>query len=824
MKSSDTVSLIHGKVVHALNRRIRIVSPVLLKDPERACVLEIMLQKRDGIEKVRSVPDIASLVIYFDPDTLPKASLLTLLDALLANLGKRKSATTGSNNQPLIPVQDDNSLTEQEFNLTIDGMTCVSCALLIEMLLKRDPRISKANVNYASETASVTGRISKETLWRLIDNIGYKAHSLDNLAQRQNLIVREKQRLSDAKRRAVFAAVLSFPVMIIGMAAPTSRYWHWAQHLLAAPIVLWAGRPFFEKALKLARQRATNMDSLIALGVGSSYGYSVASLLRGKRGLYFDSATGIITFVLIGRYLEEKAKGKAHEAIRTLVNLQPQTATVLHENKETTVNVEDLLIGDILLVRPGEKIPTDGIVIEGISTVDESMVTGESLPVIKEAGQRLVGGCINAQGALKMRVTSIGADTFLANIIHMVDQAQSSKLPIQKTVDRISAVFVPAVITLSLFTFLTWLSVGAGFATAFSNAIAVLLIACPCSLGLATPMAIMVGTGQSAKRGVYIRNGASLETASKLTTIVFDKTGTITEGKPRVTDFMVASEVDEARVLALVAAAEVGSEHFLAKSIVAYAQDRKVCSIEAAEFNAIPGHGICARVDGCDVLVGNRVWLEQSGVDVNTFVPRAITLAEQGKTPVYVGVDGKLSALIGIADQPRANAGKAIERLRKLGIKPLMVSGDTEQTAHYVAGLVGIDTVIAHAKPERKLDIIRELQAQGHNVGMIGDGINDAPALAAADVSFAIGTGTDVAIETADLTLVSGDISKIADVMELSGATLSIIKQNLFWALGYNTVAIPVAALGKLNPMIASAAMALSSISVVVNSLRLQRK
>ncbi len=566
------------------------------------------------------------------------------------------------------------------------------------------------------------------------------------------------------------------------------------------------------------------MDSLIALGVGSSYGYSVASLLAGKGGLYFDSATGIITFVLIGRYLEEKAKGKAHEAIRSLVNLQPQHATVLQGSNEVTVNVEDVLIGDILLVRPGEKIPTDGIVIEGISTVDESMVTGESIPVIKEPGHRLVGGCINANGALKMRVTAVGADTFLANIIHMVDQAQSSKLPIQKTVDRISSVFVPSVMAVSALTFLSWLAVGAGFRTALSNAIAVLLIACPCSLGLATPMAIMVGTGQSARRGVYIRNGASLEMASKLTTIVFDKTGTITEGKPRVTDFISISGEDEERILALAAAAENGSEHFLAKSVVAYALDRNVSPAEADEFNNVPGHGITARVDGCEVLVGNRAWLEQSGVDVNAFVQRALTLAEQGKTPVYVGVDGKMSALFGIADRPRANAGKAIERLRRLGIKPMIVTGDTEQTARYIAMQVGIDAVIAHAKPERKLEIIRELQAQGNKVGMIGDGINDAPALAAADVSFAIGTGTDVAIETADLTLVSGDISKIADVMELSGATLSIIKQNLFWALGYNTIAIPVAALGKLNPMIASAAMALSSISVVLNSLRLQRK
>jgi len=823
MNTSHTGSLNHGEVVHALNRRVRIISPILLKDPERACVLEIMLQKRDGIEKVSTVPEIASLVIHFNPTKLPKAKLFTLLDALLGNLGNRKP-TYPSNASQLALTDDDLSLAEQEFNLTVDGMTCVSCALLIEMLLKRDPRISSASVNFASETASVTGRVHKETLCMLIDKMGYKAHSLDSLAQRQVMIVREKKRMVDAKRRAILSAVLSLPVMMIGMAAPASRVWHWAQHLLATPIVLWAGWPFFEKAIKLAKQRAANMDSLIALGVGSSYGYSVVSLLASKRGLYFDSATGIITFVLIGRYLEEKAKGKAHEAIRSLVNLQPQNATVLHGSKEVTVNVEELLIGDILLVRPGEKIPTDGIVIEGISTVDESMVTGESIPVVKEAGHRLVGGCINANGALKMRVTAVGADTFLANIIHMVDQAQSSKLPIQKTVDRISSVFVPSVIAVSTLTFLSWLAVGTGFRTAFSNAIAVLLIACPCSLGLATPMAIMVGTGQSARRGVYIRNGASLELASKLTTIVFDKTGTITEGKPRVTDFINVSEASDERVLALAAAAENGSEHFLAKTIVAYAVDRNVSPAEAEEFNNIPGHGITARVDGCEVLVGNRAWLEQSGVDVNAFAQRALTLAEQGKTPVYIGVDGKMSALFGIADRPRANAGKAVERLRRLGIKPMIVTGDTEQTARYVAAQVGIDAVIAHAKPERKLEIVRELQAQGNKVGMIGDGINDAPALAAADVSFAIGTGTDVAIETADLTLVSGDINKIADVMELSGATLSIIKQNLFWALGYNTVAIPVAALGKLNPMIASAAMALSSISVVLNSLRLQRK
>ncbi|MGZ4999989.1 MAG: copper-translocating P-type ATPase, partial [Methylomonas sp.] len=590
------------------------------------------------------------------------------------------------------------------------------------------------------------------------------------------------------------------------------------------PVVFWAGKPFFVKAFKLARHGATNMDSLITLGVGASYLYSLFSLLAGRRILYFDSAAGIIAFVLIGRYLEEKAKGKALEAIRKLVDLQPQHATVLRDDREVFVMLEQVAVGDILLVRPGEKIPTDGVVLEGLSTVDESMVTGESLPVIKEVGHKVVGGCINANGVLKMRVTAIGGDTVLANIIHMVDQAQSAKLPIQKTVDRISSVFVPSVMAVSALTFGGWMLAGASARTAISNAIAVLLIACPCSLGLATPMAIMVSTGQSAKRGIYIHNGNSLETASKLTTIIFDKTGTITEGKPQVTDFIVAAGRNEAHLLALAAAAEFDSEHFLARTIVAYAKSRGIEPGKVEAFENIPGHGIRARVDGLEVLIGNGGWLEEAGIHVKSLSKRAALLALQGKTPVFIAVDGKAAGLFGIADQSRANAVHAIQRLRRLGVVPMMVTGDTEQTARHVAEQVGIGTVIAHANPEKKLEIVRQLQAEGARVGMIGDGINDAPALAAADVSFAIGTGTDVAIETADLTLVSGDIGKVADVMELSDATLRIIKQNLFWALGYNTVAIPVAAMGKLNPMIASAVMAMSSISVVLNSLRLQRK
>jgi Cu+-exporting ATPase len=819
-----TGSLTHGEVVHAIRRRVRVVSPVLHKDPERAYILEILLQKREGVKKVRVVPDIASIAIHFEPRKLPKANLLILLDTLLGNLGRRRSGDFLKAPVQSSPAAMDVGLPEQEFNLAIDGMTCASCALLIETMLLRDARIESASVNFATEMATVRGHIDREALFALIDNTGYRAHALDTLVQRKILVERERRRLTEARRRALWAGALSLPLMTIGMVLPMSTISHWAQHLLAVPVVFWAGRPFFEKAIKLARQGAANMDSLIALGVGSSYGYSVASLVVGRRRLYFDAASGIISFVLLGRYLEEKAKGKAHEAIRTLVDLQPQNATVLRDGVEITVEVDRVMVGETVLVRPGEKIPTDGVVVEGLSSVDESMVTGESMPVVKEPGHRLVGGCINGNGVLKVQVTAVGTDTVLANIIRMVDQAQSSNLPIQKTVDRISSVFVPAVIGISSVTFLGWLGAGVQFRTALSNAIAVLLIACPCSLGLATPMAIMVGTGQAARRGVYIRNGESLETATRLTTIAFDKTGTITEGKPKVTDFIAASKTREAQILAVAAAAENGSEHFLARTIVAYALERGIRPVEAAEFTSIPGRGIRARVDGRDVLIGNRAWLEESGVHLKSVAQNAANLAEQGKTPVYVGFDGEAAALFGIADQPRAGAREAIERLHRLGVKTLMVTGDTEQTARYVAAQVGIDAVVAHARPERKLEIVRELQAQGGKVGMIGDGINDAPALAAADVSFAIGTGTDVAMETADLTLVNGDISKVADVMELSGATLRVIKQNLFWALGYNTLAIPVAALGKLNPMIASGAMALSSISVVLNSLRLQRR
>lgn len=810
----------HCRLVHALSRRVRILAPAMAKDPERAYILEILLRKRKEILKVRVTPEIGSIVVYFDPQRLPQDRLLILLDTVIGNLGQRPAGSASARGAALV----DPNQPEQAFNLSVDGMTCASCALLVEMLLRRDPRVSQANVNYATETAVLRGRLSKDQACEAIAGMGYRARAMDTLSQRKLAIERERARLATARRRAVWANLLSFPAVAIAMAMPQARWLHWLEFALTLPVVFWAGKPFFDKAIALAKHRSANMDSLVALGVGAAYAYSVGALLRRKHELYFEAAAGIVSFVLLGRYLEERARGKAHEAIRRLIDLQPQTATLIRDGQEFVVNIDDVAVGDIMLVRPGEKIPTDGEVVDGLSTVDESMVTGESLPAVREAGHKVIGGCANGGGALRVRVTAVGADTVLAGIVHLVDQAQASKLPIQKLVDQVSAVFVPAVMTLSGLTFAGWLLVGAPATRAFANAVAVLLIACPCALGLATPAAIMVGTGQAARRGVFIRNGESLELASKLTVVAFDKTGTITEGKPYVTDLLNVSDLADEKIVALAAAAELNSEHFLGKAIVARARELTLSLPKAEDFASLTGRGIRAKVGETRLSLGNRVWFEEEGVDLAVLAPQADAWAAQGKTPIFMSVDGKAAALFGVADQPRANAAQAIDRLHKLGVKTLMITGDAKAAAHYIAARVGIDRVEAQARPERKLEVIRELQARGEKVGMIGDGVNDAPALAAADVGFAMGAGTDVAIETADMTLVQGDIAKAAEAMALSSDTLRIVKQNLFWAFGYNVVAIPFAAMGKLSPMIASGAMALSSVSVVLNSLRLQRK
>ncbi|MCX7066994.1 MAG: heavy metal translocating P-type ATPase [Methylococcales bacterium] len=813
----QTFTPTHYKLAHQLTRRVRIISPVLKNDAERGTIFEIILKKRLEIKKVRSVIALGCVIIEFDPVGLPKQNLFILLDAVLGNIGQRKTEAQTASKKVF-----DGKV--QEIDLAVEGMSCASCALLIEMVLQRDPRVKQANVNFGTSTLTVYGWLSKADVDEKVSSLGYKTFAMDTLSQRKKLIEKEHQRISLAKRRFVWASMLSFPVVAVGMTMPSSRWLHWMQFVLTTPVVFWAGRSFFIKAWRLAKQGTANMDSLIALGVGSAYGYSLPSLLTHRGHLYFEAGAAIISFVLLGRFLEERAKGKAGEAIRQLVGLQPQTATRLVDEQETIVDIDDIVIDDVLLVRPGEKIPTDGVVIQGVSTVDESMVTGESIPVIKNVGNKVIGGCVNGSGVLRIRATAVGMDTVLAGIVHMVDQAQSTKLPIQKQVDKISAVFVPAVMLLSAATMVGWLLAGASFSFAFGSAITVLLIACPCALGLATPAAIMVGAGQAAREGIYIRNGESLETAAKLNVIVFDKTGTITEGKPKVTDLVKLSRLSEGKIILLAASAENNSEHFLGKAIVAYSKEHGLTLQTCSHFYSATGRGIEAEVDGKKLLLGNQDWLDEQQVAIDDLLIAASYFSEQGKTPVFMAVNGKAAAVFGIADKPRPQAIHAIKHLQKLGIQTLMVTGDTLKTANYIAANVGINTVIANAKPEQKLAIIQQFQAEGKKVGMIGDGINDAPALAAANVGFAIGTGTDIAIESADMTLVQGDIGKVASAIQLSTDTINIIKQNLFWAFAYNVIAIPVAAFGRLNPMIASGAMALSSVSVIVNSLRLNKK
>ncbi|WP_347989390.1 heavy metal translocating P-type ATPase [Methylomonas sp. AM2-LC] len=801
---------------HQLNNRIRIISPVLANDRERGYIFEILLKKRPEITRVNSVFAIGSVTIEFDSRRLPKKNLLILLDAVLGNIGQKQHTITSQ-------LKKEFNGPLQEVDLAVEGMSCASCALLIEMVLNRDARVKTVSVNFATETLSVRGQLSKLEVIEKIESLGYSALLIDTLSQRKKLIEKECNRIDAARRRFVWAGLLTVPVVALVMSMSPSPWMHWLQFILTSQVVFGTGKPFFDKAYRLSKQRTANMDTLIALGVGSAYAYSLPALFRRRGHVYFEAASTIIALVLLGRYLEERAKGQAGEAIRKLVDLQPQMANLLKNGVEQIVDVDEVQVDDLLLVRPGEKIPTDGVVVYGLSTVDEAMVTGESMPVVKSIGQTVIGGCVNGSGVLHIKVTATGMNTVLAGIVHMVDQAQSAKLPIQKQVDKISAVFVPAVMGVSAVTLVGWLLVGVPFAFAFGNAITVLLIACPCALGLATPAAIMVGTGQAAKKGVYVRNGESLEVASKLNAMVFDKTGTITEGKPKVSDIFNLSSMTEAEIILLAASAEYNSEHFLGRAIVAHAREAEINLVESAYFYSETGSGIRASVSEHIILLGNQSWLKSQKVRVSALSVQADVFAEQGKTAVYMAIDGQEAAVFAIADNQRPESAAAITRLHQLGIKTMMVTGDTEKTAYYIAKRVGITDVIANVKPNEKLEIIRQLQTEGYLVGMIGDGINDAPALAAADVGFAIGSGTDIAIESADLTLVQGDISKVTETIELSTFTLRVIKQNLFWAFGYNTIAIPVAALGKLNPMIAAAAMALSSVSVIVNSLRLSK-
>ena len=736
----------------------------------------------------------------------------------------------------------------------VEGMSCASCVNKVQKALSGVEGVLSATVNFAAEQATVEflpGILNSNRIKETVENLGYVVPEILN---GENLVEREKRGRDQALRtlQIKFFTGLSLVIPLLILAQwqnlglsrilPLSSQTNFIlQLLLQIPIQFWVGRQFFEGAWKALKHKTSDMNTLIAVGTGAAFIYSVlvtfVPSLFTAEGLaaevYFDTAGVIIVLILLGRFLEMRAKGQTSEAIKKLIGLQPKTARILkNDGEETEIPVEDVAIGNLVIVRPGEKIPVDGIVRNGVSSVDESMVTGESIPVVKHPGDEVIGVTINKTGSFTFEATKIGKDTMLSQIISMIQDAQGSKPPIARLADVISSYFVPVVIVIALITFGVWLTFGPEPALTYAllNFVAVMIIACPCALGLATPTSIMVGTGKGAENGVLIRGGEALETAHKLHTIVLDKTGTITLGEPSVTDIVTHNGFNAEKLLSLAASAEKGSEHPLGEAIVNEALRKEIKLVTLKNFNAIPGHGISAEIDQKEILLGNRKLMDIKNISLGSLEDRATELALQGKTPMYIAESSKLVGIIAVADTVKKSSPAAIKALQKLGLEVVMLTGDNRRTAEAIARTVGVDRVVAEVLPDEKAAEIIKLQEEGKIVGMVGDGINDAPALVQANVGIAIGTGTDIAMESSDITLISGELDGVVTAIALSKATIRNIKQNLFWAFAYNTVLIPVAAgvlfpfFGiLLNPMFAAAAMGLSSVTVVTNALRLRR-
>jgi len=724
-----------------------------------------------------------------------------------------------------------------EITLDLIGMTCVNCAQTIESTLRSVDGVVSAGVNFAAEKAIIRYNPEVTTVARLkkaVAGAGYQAVSDDELTRDSEREAREHQSRK-LKLLLIFSFSLAIPTFILSMATPFRETVNNLVLLaLASPVQFFVGWQFYLGTYKALRNRRANMDTLIALGTSAAYIYSLLVIISPGTfdgDVYFDTAALIISIILLGRYLEARAKGRTSQAIKKLIGLQAKTANILVDGREVEVPVEEVEADHIVVIRPGEKIPADGIVVEGVSAVDESMLTGEPMPVDKKEGDLVVGGTINKNGFLKFRATKVGKDTALAQIIRLVEQAQGSKAPIQRLADSVSGVFVPVVIGIAVLTFLIWYFVGGEpFAFALTAFISVMVIACPCALGLATPTAIMVGTGKGAQNGILIKTAEALEQVHRIKTIVFDKTGTITRGKPAVTDTVALNGFDESEILRLAAIAEKGSEHPLGEAIVEAVREGHQELADPESFESLSGRGVLARIEGKEVLLGNRGLMGESGVDSLPFEEKIQELEEDGKTVMLMSVDRRLAGLIAVADTVKANSAEAIEQLHQMGIETVMITGDNRRTAQAIAQSVGINKVLAEVLPEDKAEEVRQLQASGQVVAMVGDGINDAPALAQADIGMALGSGTDVAMETGDIVLVKDDLRDVVEAIRLSRYTIGKIKQNLFWAFFYNTTGIPIAAgilypaLGLLlNPVIAAAAMASSSISVVTNSLLMNR-
>ncbi|MGH2521219.1 MAG: heavy metal translocating P-type ATPase [Anaerolineales bacterium] len=794
-----------------------------------SCVntIERRLNKVEGVQTATANLAAERATVMFDPTIAKPADLIAAVERAGYHVASEK------------------------VTLPIGGMTCASCVNTIERALKRVDGVIAANANLAAERATIEFVPSLAGLpdfKRAITDVGYEVRE----TPAEGEVVEDRER--EARRREantlwlkfIVSAVLSVPIFLGSFPewfpwAPSLLQNPWTLLALTTPVQFWAGAQFYRGMFGALRHRTADMNTLIAVGTSAAYFYSLAVILfpqifpEGTRALYLDTAAIIITLIVLGRWLEARAKGQTGEAIRKLMGLRAKTARVVRDGQEVDIPVEEVWVDDIVIVRPGEKVPVDGVIVEGYSTIDESMVTGESLPVDKRGGDEVVGATINRTGAFKFRATKVGKDTALAQIIRLVEEAQGSKAPIQRLADQVTAYFVPAVIGIALTTLVVWLIFGPAPALNFAlaNFVAVLIIACPCALGLATPTAIMVGTGKGAENGVLFRSAEALEIAHRVKAVVLDKTGTLTRGKPSVTEVIPVNNFGKEELLRLAASVERTSEHPLGEAIVVYAREMGVSLGEPSDFAAIPGHGVQAIADGKCLLVGNRKLMDDYRIDIRVLEEPAQRLADQGRTPMFIAIDARAAGLIAVADTLKPGSREAVAELHRLGLKVMMITGDNRRTAEAIAKhagfRAGVDRVLAEVLPQDKAEEIKKLQAEGWRVAMVGDGINDAPALAQADVGLAIGTGTDVAMEAADVTLMSGDLRGVVTAIALSKATMRNIKQNLFWAYIYNTVGIPIAAgilypfLGVLlNPVFAALAMAFSSVSVVSNALRLR--
>ncbi|MCI3149132.1 copper-translocating P-type ATPase [Bacillus cereus] len=732
-------------------------------------------------------------------------------------------------------------IVSEKAEFTVSGMTCAACANRVEKRLNKLDGVNKATVNFALESATVDfnpDEVNVNEMKSAITKLGYK---LEVKPDDQDASTDHRlQEIERQKKKFIISFILSFPLLwaMVSHFSFTSFIYlpdmlmnPWVQLALATPVQFIIGGQFYVGAYKALRNKSANMDVLVALGTSAAYFYSVYLSIQSigsskhMTDLYFETSAVLITLIILGKLFEAKAKGRSSEAIKKLMGLQAKTATVVRDGTEIKILIEEVVAGDIVYVKPGEKIPVDGEIVEGKSAIDESMLTGESIPVDKSIGDVVIGSTINKNGFLKVKATKVGRDTALAQIIKVVEEAQGSKAPIQRVADQISGIFVPVVVVIAIITFAVWMIfvTPGDFGGALEKMIAVLVIACPCALGLATPTSIMAGSGRSAEYGILFKGGEHLEATHRLDTVILDKTGTVTNGKPVLTDIIVADGFHEEEILRLVGAAEKNSEHPLAEAIVEGIREKKIDIPSSETFEAIPGFGIESVVEGKHLLIGTRRLMKKFNIDIEEVSKSMEALEREGKTAMLIAIDKEYAGIVAVADTVKDTSKAAIARLKKMGLDVVMITGDNTQTAQAIAKQVGIDHVIAEVLPEGKAEEVKKLQANGKKVAMVGDGINDAPALATANIGMAIGTGTDVAMEAADITLIRGDLNSIADAIFMSKMTIRNIKQNLFWALAYNALGIPIAALGFLAPWVAGAAMAFSSVSVVLNALRLQR-